>query len=66
VSGALGNFHSQRYEGVGSAIRMARAMSKENIPTLALMKQHEPRGPYPGQYMNKVQSIPNIIPNSEI
>lgn len=48
VSRALGLNHN-RYEGVQSAIRMARAASKDSIPTLPA------RGPCPN-YLSKVQS----------
>lgn len=48
VSRALGLNHN-RYEGVQSAIRMARAASKDSSPAL------EARGPCPN-YLNKVQS----------
>jgi len=45
---------------VSSAIRLARAMSKDNIPTLNQLKPQEPRGPCPG-YLNRVQSNQKFV-----
>lgn len=52
VSRALG-INNNRYEGVSSAIRLARAASKDSIPAF------QPRGPCP-TYLSKVQSNGHI------
>lgn len=49
VSRALG-INQNRYEGVSSALRLARAASKDSIPTC------QPRGPCPATYLSKVHS----------
>ena len=53
VSRALG-INNNRYEGVGSAIRLARAASKEALPS------YQPRGPCP-TYLSKVQSNGHLV-----
>jgi hypothetical protein len=51
VSRALG-VSERKYEGVGQAIRLARAVSQERIPVPV---QYQPRGPCPLALRNKVE-----------
>ena len=53
ISRALG--YNNRYEGVGSAIRMARALSKESL---------QERGPKP-KFLQKNPSIPSYLQEAD-
>ena len=58
ISRAMG---VNRYEGVGNALRMARELSREQIPEVAAVKMQ--RGPCPGHLRNP--SIPSILTEEE-
>ncbi len=47
MNGLLGGFGSQRYEGVNSALRLARAQSKQALLDVEKGLQMEVRGAYP-------------------
>jgi hypothetical protein len=53
VSRALG-VSERKYEGVGQAIKLARAASQERIPVPV---QYQPRGPCPVALMNKAEPV---------
>jgi len=58
ISRAMG---VNRYEGVGNALRMARELSREQIPEVAAVKMQ--RGPCPGHLRNP--SIPSLLTEEE-
>lgn len=66
ISRALGLNH-RGYEGVGEAIRVARELSKENLPIMsnqnAAQLQME-RGPCP-KHISRNASIPTLISEAE-
>ena len=62
MSRALG-IAAPRYDGVGSAIRMARELSKENLQNMSNQLKME-RGPRP-QHIPRIPSIPSIMSEPE-
>lgn len=62
VSRALG-IAAPRYDGVGNALRMAREISKENLPVAGNQLKME-RGPRP-QNIPRNPSIPSILSDQE-
>lgn len=62
ISRALG-IQAPRYDGVGSAIRMARELSKENLQNINNQLSME-RGPRP-RHIPRNPSIPSIVSDRE-
>jgi len=62
MSRALG-INAHRYDGVGSAIRMARELSKENLPSASNQLKME-RGPCP-RHIQRNPSIPSMLSEQE-
>jgi len=62
ISRALG-INAHRYDGVGNAIRMARELSKENLPNASNQLKME-RGPCP-RHIQRNPSIPSILSEPE-
>jgi hypothetical protein len=58
ISRALG-INAHRYDGVGSAIRMARELSKENLPCASNQLKME-RGPCP-RHIQRNPTIPTLL-----